>query len=81
MRLKLTASIVIAVIFITLAAAPLILAADPEIVPLGQAQSDPRAAYRALFNHISQGGRIGRSGPLPMMPSATPRARSMPRTA
>lgn len=58
MRLKTIIPIILAAAMLVLALVPLTLAADPQIVPLGQNQSDVRAAYRALFNHISDNGRV-----------------------
>ncbi len=51
--------IIIAIIILILATAPLILAApgDSVIVPFGPPQSEIRAAYRGLFEDIGRGGR------------------------
>lgn len=57
MRLKLVLAISLAFTLLILAVAPLILAADPAIIPLGSDQTEVRTAYRALFEHIGGGGR------------------------
>lgn len=57
MRLKLVLAISLAFSLLTLAVAPFLFAAGPDIAPLGPDQSDLRAAYRTLFEHIGGGGR------------------------
>jgi hypothetical protein len=57
MRLKAIIPLILAAALLALALTPLSRAADPDLVPLGQSQSDARAAYRALFSHLSDNGR------------------------
>jgi len=54
---RLSLPFLFALILLAAAVLPLLAADPPTVVPFGGAQSQPRAAYRALFEHTSQGGR------------------------
>ena len=57
MQRKLFSTFIFTLILITAAMLPLLAADPPTIIPFGDVQNETRAAYRALFDHTSQGER------------------------